>query len=115
LGEGIKFGLRVGAVGDAGVFVNVFVGGEKPEFVATQRSAESGDGVLAREGLLGIGLWIVERVAGVRPGRDSSGNAAVPVVRTAAGGKNDTARRSCASLNRTLRGAGYELLHGFGE
>jgi hypothetical protein len=73
--------LRVGAIGDTGIFVDVFVRGEKPEFVATNWATDSGDSILAREGLLGIGFRIVERVASVEIFSPIEiGSASVPII-----------------------------------
>ena len=116
LGKRAEFGERLGAVGDAGVFVDVFVGSEEPEFAGLHRAAEGGDGVLAREGLLGIGFGIIERVPGVQilPAI-VVGQAAMPVVSAAARGENDAAAVGARSIRAKLRGAHDKFLHGFGR
>ena len=108
--------MGVGAVGNAGVFVDIFVGREKPESVAAKRPAERADSVLSSERLLWIGRGIIERVARVEIFTAVIIRAAaVPVVRTAAGGKNDAAAVGAGSFRAELRGAYDEFLHSFGR
>ena len=108
--------MRVGAVGDAGVFVDVFVGSEEPELVAFERTAESADSVLSCERLLGIGIGIIERVARVEIfSAIVVRGAAVPLVRTTACGENDAAAVGAGSFRAKLGGTDHELLHGFGR
>ena len=108
--------MRVGAVGNTGVFGDEFVASEEPQLVAFESTADGADSVLARERLLGIGIGIIERVARVEifPAIVVRG-AAVQLVRTAAGGKNDAAAVGVGSFRAELRGADDELLHGFGR
>src|SRR6266851_7860034 len=116
LGKRAEFGERLGTIGDAGVFVDVFVGSEEPEFASLHWAAEGGDGVLAREGLLGIGFGIIERIPRVQIlSAIVVGQAAMPVVSAAACGENDAAAVGARSIRAKLRGTHDKFLHRFGR
>ena len=54
------------AVGDAGIFVNDFEGGEEPDFSFLERPAERANVVLPGERLLGVGRGIVDGKARIQ-------------------------------------------------
>ena len=66
------------AVGNAGVFMNIFQRGKKPQTILHDRAAERADIILARKWLLRVGRWIVDREA-----RIQSGSAFVKALRHA--------------------------------
>src|SRR5258707_14833564 len=53
-------------IGDAGVLVEVFEGGEHPDLIFLDRAAESEYVVLLRKGLLGIGRGILDWIARIQ-------------------------------------------------
>src|SRR5437763_14116459 len=51
------------SIGDARIFIDIFVGGEEPEFLGSDGAAERGDSILARKRLFGIWFRIVEGIS----------------------------------------------------
>ena len=113
LRERIEFALAGGAVGDAGVFVYVFEGREKPDFVSDRGAAKSSDIVLTRKRLFGIGSGVVNREARVQVrGAAVESPLAVPLVRAAFSGDDHRCRRRATGVGILLRRADRKFLDG---
>ena len=92
----------------------VLVGVENPEAIFLQRAADGANVVLAGVGLLGIGLWIVEVVAGVQSaGAEKSAGAAVPLVRAGLRADDDGAAIRTGRVGIELCRANVEFADGF--
>src|SRR2546427_1733422 len=77
----LKFVEALIAVSHAGVFIHVFERGKEKKPVPNKGAAERARSVVAREGLFGIGLGIVERISGVKGAvTEVPGEAAVPEI-----------------------------------
>src|SRR5579872_448391 len=114
LGQGIELSLTLPTVSNAGVFVDVFERGEKPELVFDNRSAECADIVLARERLLRIGRGIFDGEASVkRSGTLVESFIAVPLVRAVLGGDHDGASSGAARVGVFLSRSNGKFLNGF--
>ena len=108
-----EFSQRIVAVSHAGVFMHVFHRGKHPQFVFHQRSTQGAGQVLAREGLLGIGLGIIQPVARIQGLlAEISRQITVPIVGAAPGGDDDRASVGARGIGVILRGAHHELLYG---
>ena len=76
----------VRAVGDAGIFPHILQRREKPQFALPQRAAERENFVLPGKWLLGIGLGVIQGIAGIQvPASVEEIPAAVPCVTALAG------------------------------
>ena len=114
-----------GAVGNAGVFMNVLKGGEEPHLVFDQRTAQSSDVVLAGEGLFGI-VYAGCIGAGFRRvlnGETSiecgspfvEGSIAVPVVGASPGGDHYRSGGGPARVGIFIRSAHGKFLNAIGR
>ena len=111
--EGVELRGAGGAVGDAGIFVDVFDRGKHPQLVALDGTAERANIILAREGLLGIGSGIFDGESGVeRGGTLVKSSSAVPFVSATFGGDHDGARGGASGIGIFLSGLKGEFLNG---
>ena len=102
------------AVGDAGVFVNGFEGGEKPDLAFLDRPADGANVVLPREGLLGVGRGIVDRETRIQAcGTLVKRAVAMPLVGSAFRDNHHGAGGGASRVRIFLRGAHREFLDGF--
>ena len=109
----IELGKGVRAIGDARIFIDIFVGGEEPEFLGSDGAAERGDSILARKRLFGIWFRIVEGISRVQAAAAVIvGSAAVPVVGATASGDNHASAIGPGSIGAELRRPHHEFLHG---
>src|SRR5690348_1785151 len=110
----MKLIKALSAIGDAGVFKNILPCGKEPELVLDNGPAQRSDGVLARKRLLRIWFGVVECVAGVqRLLAEKAGDAAVPVVCTAARRDHYGPAVRTRGIGVELSSADGELLYGF--
>ena len=107
-----KLRLARGTVSNTGIFVNVFKRREKPELARLDRTTECAHIVLARERLLGIRRWILNRVTRVElSGTFVERSVAVPHVRAALGTYHNGACGGAPGVRVFLRRTNGKLLN----
>ena len=116
LRQGIEFGLAGRAIGNAGVFVYVFEGRKKTDFVSDRGATESSDIVLTRKGLFGIGSRVVNRKTRIEIRSPAvEPRVAVPLVGPALGGDDHGCGGRPAGVRILLRRADRKFLDRIGR